>query len=158
MACKCIRKLILVVIEFLILILLKVQANNHGHISFTPFSSPIQLPHFSKLNTVQTNNLAPPSICPAPMPIMYPHSFDDLDKVHRQMHKCVVNTIRACEKTWPEKGFKFKFCLRASFRNCRIVLGVDKSMVTWLWACLMQCVRRKINEVESCYLSCARHP
>jgi hypothetical protein len=43
--------------ELLIIILLKVQANDDGHISFPPSSTPIQLPHFFEFDKVQTKGL-----------------------------------------------------------------------------------------------------
>jgi hypothetical protein len=70
MDCKCIRKLMVVMMELLILILLKARANNHGHMSFPPSSSPIQLPHFSELNKVQTNNFASTSVSVSQLRIM----------------------------------------------------------------------------------------
>jgi hypothetical protein len=50
MACKSIKKLTLVMMKLLILILLKVQANNLAHISFHPSSPPRLLPHYSLYN------------------------------------------------------------------------------------------------------------
>ena len=63
MACKCIRKLVVVVTELLILILLQVQSNDLVYASFHSFSHPIQHSHFSKLDKVQTNDLYFTSFC-----------------------------------------------------------------------------------------------
>jgi hypothetical protein len=77
MACKCIRKLLLATIELPILFLLRVQANDLTHISFHPSSPLTLLPLVSKLDKVQTNNLATTTFGPSPMPILYPpHSSE----------------------------------------------------------------------------------
>jgi hypothetical protein len=94
MASKSFKKLMVVIMmELLILILLKVQANDLARISFPPFSPPIQLHRFSELDKVQINNLAPTTFRPSSVPIMYPHSFE-LDEVQGTMHTCCWYSFR----------------------------------------------------------------
>ncbi|XP_062160125.1 uncharacterized protein LOC133867396 isoform X3 [Alnus glutinosa] len=107
MACKCIRKLVVVMMELLILFFLKVQANNLAHTSFRPSSHPIQLSYFSKLYKVQNNILAPTSFSPSPLPILYHHSTE-LDEVQETMRTCVDKKMRVCEETHPYDTMKFK--------------------------------------------------
>jgi hypothetical protein len=97
MALTCIRKFSVVVIELLILILLKVQANDLAHFSFHLSSALFQLSYFSKLDKVQNHVLAPTSLSLSPLPIIYPHSTK-LDKVQETIHTCLANKIRACKR------------------------------------------------------------
>ena len=75
MACKCIRKLTLVMMELLIFLLIKVQANNLVHPSFSPSRLPILYPHFSH--------------------------FSEFDEVQGTIHTCFASEIEDCEKIWP---------------------------------------------------------
>jgi hypothetical protein len=70
MASKCIRKLTLVM-EFFILILLKVQAID----------------------------LSPTSFSSSGLPILYSHS-SELDEVKATIHTCFGKGNKICEKTW----------------------------------------------------------
>jgi hypothetical protein len=97
MALKCIRKFSVVMIELLILIILKVQANDLAHFSFHLSSAPIQLSYFSKLDKVQNHVLAPTSLSLSPIPIIYHPHFTKLDEVQETIHTCLANKIRACE-------------------------------------------------------------
>jgi hypothetical protein len=97
MALKCIRKFSVVMIELLILIILKVQANDLAHFSFHLSSAPIQLSYFSKLDKVQNHVLAPTSLSLSPIPIIYHPHFIKLDEVQETIHTCLANKIRACE-------------------------------------------------------------
>jgi hypothetical protein len=117
MACKCIRKLVVVMMELLILFLLKVQANNLAHTSFRPSSHPIQLSYFSKLDKVQNNILAPTSFSPSPLPILYHHSTE-LDEVQETMRTCVDKKMRVCEETHPYDTMKFKSCIVIGHIDC----------------------------------------
>ena len=93
MAHKSIRKLMLVIMELLILILLKVQENDHAYITFQPSSPPTRLLRFPKLDTVQINDLAPNSFSLSRLPILYPHS-SELDKVQETMHTYFADKIK----------------------------------------------------------------
>jgi hypothetical protein len=53
MACKFIRKLMLMMMELFILVLLKVQANDLSYISLHPSSPPTLPPHVPKLDKVK---------------------------------------------------------------------------------------------------------
>lgn len=109
MACKCIKKLMVMMMDLLILILLQVQANELAHISFHPSSPPVMHPYFSELDNVQTNDICPTSFCPSPLPIMYPRS-SELDEVKRTLHTCLAEEYKACEEYYlesPEKHYQF---------------------------------------------------
>ena len=110
MAYKCIRKLV-VVMELLTLILLKVQANDLIHIFFPPSSLPIQLPNFSKLDKVQTNELAL-------LPNMYHHSYE-LDEVQESNWlPCFKDKIKHCQRTWPTNTKEFRVCVIRDMELC----------------------------------------
>jgi hypothetical protein len=123
MACKYIRKPMLVMVELLILILLKVQANDFAHISFHPSSPPTPVPHFSKLDKIKTNDFVSTSFCPSPLPILYPYS-SELDKVQETMRTCIEDEINICYKTFLIQSFSnvdwllFKKCLTIGFARC----------------------------------------
>jgi hypothetical protein len=100
MGCKYIQKLMLVMMELLTFILLKVQANDIARISLHPLSRSILLPHFSKLDKVQTNDVLPTTFPPPPMPIPYLHSLE-FDEVEETIHTCFAHAVKFCTKKWP---------------------------------------------------------
>jgi hypothetical protein len=103
MAYKCIKKLVVVMDPLLTLILLKVQANDLTHFFFPPSSLFIELPSFSKLDKVQTNELA--------LPNMYHHSYE-LDEVQESNWlPCFKDKIKDYQKTWPTNTKEFRVCV-----------------------------------------------
>jgi hypothetical protein len=147
MASKRIKKLMVVIMELLVLVLLKVQANDLAHISFPPSSPPIQLHHFSELGKVQINNLAPTSFRPSPLPIMDPHSFE-LDEVQGTMHTCVANVIQDCEIKW-QHTYHYGFCLLDGFQQCMHQHGTSMVEESLRW--LEYCLRHSRRNLKSCY-------
>jgi hypothetical protein len=64
-------------------------------------SSPLTLlPHVSKLNKVQTNDIAPTTLGLSPTPIMYPHSTKH-DEVQGKLYTCIADAIKECKEMWP---------------------------------------------------------
>jgi hypothetical protein len=57
MACKYIKKFVVVLMELLVLLFLTVQANDLANISFYPSSPSVQFSYFSELDKVQHNVL-----------------------------------------------------------------------------------------------------
>lgn len=91
MVTKCVRKVMLVVMELLILILLSVQVNDLAHISSSPSSSPVPAPYSSEL--------------------------DD----HGDLHLCLTLGISHCshfQNTWPLPDFTYESCIAATFARC----------------------------------------
>ena len=118
MACKCIKKFVVVLMELLILLFLTVQANDLANISFYPSSPPIQFSYFSELDKVQHNVLAPISFSPSPLPVLYTHSSFDLDEVQETIHTCLENKIKICEETFEHKPTALKACIWLSHIDC----------------------------------------
>lgn len=140
MACKYIRKLVIVMMELLILILLKVKANDLAHISLRFSSPPIQLFYLPKFDKVQNNVLAPTSFSLSPLPILYPHSFE-LDEVQETIHTCLANKIKVCEETHLYGTTAVRFCI-------------------WLrhLDCLHEHHPKSTIKSTSCVLNCLEHP
>jgi hypothetical protein len=110
MACKCIRKLMVVMMQLLIFILLKVQANDFSHNNFRPSSPHTTLHHFSQLDKVQTNDFIPTSFSPSSRLIMDPHS-SEFDEVKGSENRCLEDIIRACDDTKPHGSAALKICI-----------------------------------------------
>jgi hypothetical protein len=161
LACKCIRKLLPVMIELLILILLRVQANGLAHISFHPSSPLTLLPHVSKLDKVQTNDLATTTFGPSPMPIMYPH-FSEHDAVQGKKHTCIENAIKVCKEPWP--------LYRLSRHHLKNVIACSFFLRGLCWrkqsgestmgfkniGCIGTCLDRHLIDLETCFKQCYR--
>ena len=77
---KFMSKLLLGIMVFVILNLFEMQANDLGSSFFHPFSAPISLSHFSKL-----------------------------DYVYYSIHNCIENEFIICMQTFFEKFEKSKF-------------------------------------------------
>lgn len=100
MACKFIRKLMLMMMGLFILVLLKVQASDLSYIDLHPSSPPTLPPHVPKLDKVQTNDRAPMSFCPSPQPIWYPQSSE----IDETLHTCIDMFIKFCDSKWPDRS------------------------------------------------------
>jgi hypothetical protein len=151
MACKCIRKLMVVMMEFLILILLKVQANDLAHISFHPSSAPTMLPYFSELDKVQNNDFAPTSFSPSPLPILDPQSFE-LDIFKKTFYKCLEGKIKICEETSAQGTFELKECIWKGHTKC--LIKHRRRMTFWSLHCLLDCFEYRSYEIGACVLEC----
>jgi hypothetical protein len=167
MTSKCSRKLTIVMMKLLIFILLKAQANDHGHISFPPYSSPFSLPHFSELDKVKTNNLALTFVSPSQLRIMYPRYSFELDKVEGTIHTCFAKAIGHCADAFSklENRSKFKFCLAHRFDICRYqhftnfhFSELRFSMLLEAKRCYSHCLQHETSRVVSCYLECIKNP
>jgi hypothetical protein len=128
-----------------------VQANDHAHISFRPSSHRIKHLHFSKLDKVQINGLAPTSSRPSPLPFLYRHS-SKLDRVTKTLHTCLTDEIKVCEEKWEHVHIpKFIFCLSRTNRKCLkeygARLGVNCS------ECLFDC-QIKESKIGAYFLTC----
>jgi hypothetical protein len=137
--------------EFCIHILLKVQGNDL--ISFHPSSSLIVHPHFSKLDKVQTNDLAPTSLCPSPLPFMYPH-LSKLDEATRTLHARLEYEIKVGEAKWEYVHIgNYQKCLGKANRKCCEEFGAEISENCS--NCLIECLKygRKMGH---CFLRCYR--
>jgi hypothetical protein len=134
---QCIRKLMIVMMELVILILLKVQANH-----LLPSFCPIRLHHFFELDKVQTQ-----------LPIIYPHSFG-LDEVQGMMHTCVVDLIKVCQET-SQQIYGYGFCIFHGFEEC--VHPHGQSIIQESYNFLLHCLAHaEWSELQSCYLSLAK--
>jgi hypothetical protein len=153
MACKCIRKLMLVIMELLILILLKVQANDLAQISFHSSSPSALLSYFRKLDKVQTKDISPTSFCPSPLPIMYPHCFE-LDEIQGTIHTCVTDDeIKFCEIKWPHRRIGFQFCIISAYTKCWLSHHVEQKMTTEHILCVHDCVKHR-SDIGTCCNEC----
>jgi len=151
MAWKCIGKHMVVMLELLIHILLKVQANDLAYISFHPSSPPIMNPHFSRIHKVQTNGRAPTSFGPSRLSLMYPHS-SKLDEVTKTLHTCLKDEIKVCEDTWEHVHTrKFISCLVRSNRKCLKEYGARLGVTCS--ECLLDCQQKK-SKIGACLLTC----
>jgi len=92
MAVKCVRKLMLVMIELLILILISVLANDCAPISFFP----------------------------SPPPMLPPYSYE-LDW-EGTLHSCLINGVEfrcaSIKTTWPFPDFEYETCIFVTFEYC----------------------------------------
>jgi hypothetical protein len=149
MACKCISKLMVVMMELLILILLKVQANDPAHISFRPSSPSTMLPYFSELD----KDLAPTSFSSSPLLILDPQSFE-LDKVKRTMYNCLEDKIKNCEKKGAQGTLEFEECILKAHRKCLIRHRYRKKMTYESSHCLLNCFEHRSHEIGACFLEC----
>jgi hypothetical protein len=124
----------IVMMELVILILLKVQANH-----LLPSFCPIRLRHFFELDKVQTQ-----------LPIIYPHSFG-LYEVQGMMHTCVVDLIRVCQET-SQQIYGYGFCIFHGFEECAHPHG--QSIIQESYNFLLHCLAHaEWSELQSCYLS-----
>jgi hypothetical protein len=153
MASKCIKKL-MVVVESLILILLKVQANYHAHISFRPSPPPVLLPHFSELDKTYSNDLASTYLSPSSLPIPYPQYSFKLDEVKKKWRKCIPDLIESCEeKNLPSK-YLFEICIIEGHWTCVRVNGLRHTKTSY--QCIADCINNRSARVAlaPCYLEC----
>jgi hypothetical protein len=112
MAMKCVRKLMLIMMELLILILLGVQANDLALTSFSPSSSLFMSPYSS-----------------------------ELDHNHGELHLCLTLGIRYCSTlrtTWPHSDAKYESCIVATFFRCfeHIKFYEDPIMMPIIFNCI----------------------
>jgi len=134
MATKCIRKLMLGIMELLILILLGAQANNLALTSLSPSSS-------SSL-------------------IMSPHSFE-LDN-HGEIHLCLTLGICRCshlKTTWPHPDATYESCIATAFFRCfkLIKISEDPIMIPIIFNCVKtKCepLHEKKTHMVRCLLKC----
>jgi hypothetical protein len=149
----------LVIVELLIHIFLKVQANDLASISFHRSSSLNLLAHFSKLDKVQTNVFTPFTFSPSPLPILYPYS-SELDKVLGIMHTRFENDIKVCEKDYPKhrssnsQWHLFKYCVIGKFTSC-----LKKHTHPWSeftvqhFNCVVNCIKHR-SDLGACLTEC----
>jgi hypothetical protein len=92
MVIKCVRKLILVMIELLILILLSLQANDCAPISFFP----------------------------SPPPIVPPYSFelDGYGSLYACLRTGVEFRCASIKSTWPFPDIEYETCIFVTFEYC----------------------------------------
>jgi hypothetical protein len=153
MAWKCIGKRHMVVmLELLIHILLKVQANDLVHISFRSSSPPIINPqYFSRIHKVETNGRASTSFGPYSLPFLYPHS-SKLDEVTKTLHSCLKDEIKGCVDTWEHVHTrKFILCLVRDNRKC--LKEYDARLDVTCSECLLDCQKKK-SKIGACFLTC----
>jgi hypothetical protein len=127
MAWKCIRTLMLVVMELVILIL-----------------------------EVQTNDLAPTYFSPSVLPIRYLHSSKP-EKVREPLHKCLGNEIKGCEqlRAWPRSSIQFEICIFKGFTKCSNPVKHGKEWPRHFSQCLIDCKQHKHQSmVVACYIRC----
>jgi hypothetical protein len=130
MTSKCTRKLTLVMMEFFILILLKVQAID----------------------------LSPTSFSPSGRPILYSHSFE-LDEVKATIHTCFADGIQVCERTWPHRilsvhqSLGFEACLFAIHAKCWVKHHPKEEMSDKYFICICRCMSLQSN-IGSCVKKC----
>ena len=161
MARNVLENFMLVMVESLILILLKVQANDLAHIYFHPSSPPTLVPHFSKLDKVQTIDFVPASFCPSPLPILYPYS-SKLDKVQGIMHTFFEDEINICNKRYLHRRFSkiyrfiFKTCVTYGFARCLEKIAQIQITVQH-FDCLRNCLKHR-NDLATCFTECYEKP
>lgn len=151
MAFKCIRKLVVVMMELLILILLKVQANDFAHTSFCPSSHPIVFPYFSKLDKVQNNVLAPTSSffslhCPS-----FILNHLNWMKIKKQ-YTCIAKQIKFCEEKHTHNILEFGSCIWSHHLACTEEHLPDMNVMADI--CVLNCVEHPSDigsYVKECY-------
>jgi hypothetical protein len=129
---KCIRKVMVVIIELLLLIMDKIQANN---LSIVP-SSPIMLPHFSELDKSRKG--------------MHP-------KAELTLHSCLTQERRYCRKKRRLIGeiFRYGKCLYTAFTYC-LKTYEDPISSPRISRCVADCLRKhKFPSIaETCLEEC----
>jgi hypothetical protein len=141
-----------VIMELLILILLKVQANELAQISFHSSSLSALLPYFHKLDKVQTKDIFPTSFCPSPLPIMYPHS-SKLDEIQGTIHTCLANEIKLCEIKWQHRMIGFQFCIISTYTKCWLSHHGGEKMTYEHLFCVQNCVKHR-RDIGTCCKEC----
>jgi hypothetical protein len=130
MASKCLRKLTLVMMEFFILILLKVQAFDLSPTSFSSFG----------------------------LPILYSHS-SELDEVKATIHTCFGEGIKVCEKIWPlhmlsrHQSLGFEVCLLSVHVACWAKQHRREGMSNEHFTCIFRCITHR-SDIGSCFTKC----
>jgi hypothetical protein len=130
MASKCIKKIMLVMMKFLILIILKVQANNLSSTSFSPSA----------------------------LPVLYPQS-SKLDEVKPTIHTCFANGIKGCEKTWPLHNLfihhvlGFESCLIKVHIIRWVKQHAKEEMNEEHFECIVRCAINHSN-IKPCFTKC----
>jgi hypothetical protein len=92
MVAKCVKKLVLVMMELLILIFLSVQANDCAPISFY---------------------LSPPPILP-----QYSFKLDYYGPLHQCLRLGVEFHCASIKSTWPFPDFAYEICISSTFYQC----------------------------------------
>jgi hypothetical protein len=98
MVTKIVKKLTSMMMGLLILILLRVHANDLAPTKFYMSSPPISLPYSSRIDEAKR-------------------------PIKRLMHNCLAKVVKACElhkKTWPLADLRYQICISEGFGKCFI--------------------------------------
>ena len=154
MACKYIRKLVVVMMKLLIHVLLKVQANDLSR--FHHSSPPTLPPHFLELTKIQINDIGLTSFFPSPLPIWYSQS-SELDET--QLDTCIDMHIKLCDKSWPDRTFSE--AQKLGHESCILIVhykrwmrhNAKETLTSEHQSCLRNCVKHR-SDIKTCFKEC----
>jgi hypothetical protein len=145
MAEKCIEILIVVMIEFYVLIVVKIQANNHASNSFA-YSAPIMLPHFFEFDKIEKPGHQEPEA-------KQEHQEQEPKLEHQKLepkpilHSCITKKFEDCEERLKNQNHGLSFVhsdrLFSAFKDC--LDSIEHSTV--IESCIHDCRQRKVKDV-----------
>lgn len=122
----------------------------HAYITFHPSSPSTLLPHFPKIDKVQTNDLVLISFSPSPLPLIYPHSTE-LDEVQEKLHTCFAREIKRCEQLLKKDGVET--CIYQSYIHCWECHHPLKTISTHHLICVRSCIKNR-SDIGTCANEC----